>query len=218
MSQGSAPSPPDIYIYISLPAPLQPYLCHPPIPCSITPPIYYLHLRHITMADFESPVGIALYHTDPPTFDYFHWALVVGFTPSLFTGYVRMYQILRPEPTPGQQQTGPLWIASHKTVNLMGTNRFVGIVYIGRLPFGLSDLHTWISEVPAEKFDYPPPPYFWTCAWYIISIIDGLRELLTDEGDLPTDLVALYNRVRERGTVLAAMVRHNAQPNVVRIS
>lgn len=174
------------------------------------------HSAHFTVA--ESPVGIALYTTQPPSFDHFHWALIIGFTPSLFTGYVRMYQIVRTESRPGQPQTGPLWTGSHATVNLLGTLRFVGIVYIGKIPFGMGDLDKWVREVPVERFDYPPAPYFWTCAWYIISIIDSLRELLTDEGDLPTDLVALYNRVRERGTVLAAMVRHNAQPNVVRIS
>ncbi|KII84735.1 hypothetical protein PLICRDRAFT_340318 [Plicaturopsis crispa FD-325 SS-3] len=157
----------------------------------------------------ESKIGIALYEL-PATPDYFHWALVVVNSENGgFSGGVSVYQI-----TNTRTATGQRWAPYHMSVSLENSVRFIGIVQIGRVPWGTSEFSEWIDTMPVEDANFPPAGYGWSCAWYILSIIDALHLSLVDTQGLPDSPLLLYHQVRQCGMVLNIMRRSISLPIV----
>ncbi|KII84737.1 hypothetical protein PLICRDRAFT_340404 [Plicaturopsis crispa FD-325 SS-3] len=159
----------------------------------------------------QCKLGIALYQLSG-TPDYFHWALVVDAANGNFTGSVRIYQITNTQASIG----GHNWEPLNMTVSLNRTLRFIGIIEVGKVPWGISDLARWIDTMPVVDPDFPPPGYAWSCAWYILSIIDALHLSLIDAEGLPDIPLVFYQQVRQCGMVLKIM-RENIPLPIVRL-
>ncbi|KAF9041993.1 hypothetical protein BDZ89DRAFT_1206401 [Hymenopellis radicata] len=131
-------------------------------------------------------VGISIHYINlPPQESYFHWNLCYTDTPSWYKKPVYAARKVA-GPT-----SGPAWKVAFREVEFEKSGSFRGVIHLfSTSEIGLKDLESHLLEIGAaepapDQWAFPgvPGPSGWTCAAWILWVMDVLSDALWDMPD-----------------------------------